>query len=65
MKPMLTLIAAVATTPVLAHPSQSPHAHHEATTFSPMAAVVALALVGAAVIAAPHLRNVMASVTAR
>ena len=65
MKPMLTLIAAVATTPALAHPSLAPHAHHEATTFSPVAAVTALALVGAVVLAVPHLRNAMARVTAR
>ena len=65
MKPMLTLIAAVATTPALAHPSLAPHAHNEATAFSPMAAIVALALVGAVVIAAPHLRNAMLRATAR
>ena len=65
MKPMLTLIAAVAASPALAHPSLAPHTHHETTAFSPAAAVVALGLVAAVVIAAPHLRNAMARVTAR
>ncbi|MEO0766693.1 MAG: hypothetical protein AAFY75_11810 [Pseudomonadota bacterium] len=65
MKPMLTLITVVATSPALAHPSMVPHAHNESLTFSPVAALVAFGLVAAVVIAAPKLRTVMARVTAR
>ena len=65
MKLTSTLIALLAASPALAHPSLAPHQHHEASTFSPMAAGIALGVVAVAVVAAPYVRAALSRVTAR
>ena len=65
MKLTYTLLALVAATPALAHPSMLPHDHDTTVAFSPLAAAAALAMVAVAVLAAPWLRAALTRVTAR
>lgn len=65
MKRISALIAFVAATPALAHPSMVPHEHGAATAFSPAAGGVAFGLVALVVLVAPRLRAAMSRVTTR